>query len=149
MRGIVWVTGRAAAGKSTVIMACVARLRSCGYEPAVLSDEQLLFRLKETDGKHRHHYHPYGDHRFLFRDGYLFDEGLRWINAWLLKEIATGSPRIVLWSWRGGWWEGSLMSLPAGVDLVDRGDCGDHPGRPGRASRGGWRAVPPLICGVT
>ncbi|MGH8900673.1 MAG: hypothetical protein ACRDYA_03095 [Egibacteraceae bacterium] len=96
MHRIVWITGRAAAGKSTVIAACVTRLRAYGHEPAVPSDEELLFRLKEADVEHCHHYHPHGDHRFLFRDGYLFDEGLRRINARLLEVSATGSRDIVL-----------------------------------------------------
>ncbi|MGH8896519.1 MAG: hypothetical protein ACRDZ4_05705 [Egibacteraceae bacterium] len=91
-----WVTGRAATGKSTVIAACVARLRADSREPLVLSDEELLLQLQEADVEHRHHYHPHGDHRFLFRDGYLFDQGLRRINARLLEAIASGSSDIVL-----------------------------------------------------
>ncbi|MGH8903943.1 MAG: hypothetical protein ACRDYA_20270 [Egibacteraceae bacterium] len=96
MRTIAWVTGRAAAGKSTLIAACVTRLRSRGCEPLVLSDEEVLFQLKEADVEHRHHYHPYGDGRFLFRDGYLFDEGLRRINVRLLDAITSGPSDIVL-----------------------------------------------------
>lgn len=93
---IAWVTGRAAAGKTTVIAACVSQLRAQGLQPVVLSDERLLFRLKEADVEHRHHYHPHGDDRFVFRDGYLFDEGLRQINARLVEAITSSSPDIVL-----------------------------------------------------
>lgn len=120
MRRIAWITGRSAAGKSTVIAACVAGLRAGSREPLVLSDEELLFQLKEADVEHRHHYHPHGDHRFLFRDGYLFDEGLRRINARLLEASATGSPDIVLVELaRGATTAVADVSYRRALDLVD------------------------------
>jgi hypothetical protein len=95
MTAVVWITGRAATGKSTLLAACLARLRQAGHDPLRLCDEELLFQLKHADTTHAHHYHPYGDRRFLFRDGYLFDEGLRRIGAAVLAVLA-GSPAYVL-----------------------------------------------------
>ena len=96
MTRVVWISGRAATGKSTLLAACLARLRHAGHHPLRLCDEELLFQLKHADTTHAHHYHPYGDRRFLFRDGYLFDEGLRRISTRVLTAIQTGSPAIVL-----------------------------------------------------
>ncbi len=95
---VVWITGRAATGKSTLLAACRARLRAAGHEPLCLCDEELLFQLKRVDTSHAHHYHPHGDdaRRFLFRDGELFDEGLRRISAAALAALQAGSPTFVL-----------------------------------------------------
>lgn len=96
MTTLVWITGRAATGKSTLLAACLARFRAAGHYPWRLCDEELLFQLKRADTAHAHHYHPHGDRRFLFRDGYLFDEGLRRISATALAAIHAGSPAVVL-----------------------------------------------------
>ncbi len=96
MTRVVWISGRAATGKSTLLAACLARLRHAGHHPLRLCDEELLFQLKQADTTHTHHYHPHDDRRFLFRDGYLFDEGLRRISTRVLTAIQTGSPAIVL-----------------------------------------------------
>ncbi len=91
MTAVVWITGRAATGKSTLLATCLARLRHAGHAPLRLCDEELLFQLKHADTTHAHHYHPYGDRRFLFRDGYLFDEGLRRISAAVLAAPTSWS----------------------------------------------------------
>lgn len=96
MTTLVWITGRAATGKSTLLAACLARLRQAGRDPLHLCDEDLLFQLKDADTTHAHHYHPHGDRRFLFHDGYLFDEALRRISNTALSAIQTGSPALVL-----------------------------------------------------
>jgi hypothetical protein len=95
MTTVVWITGRAATGKSTVLTACLDQLHSTGQR-LVLCDEELLFQLKRADTTHSHHYHPHGDHRFAFRDGYLFDEGLRRISTITLAAIQTGAADVVL-----------------------------------------------------
>lgn len=96
MTALVWITGRAATGKSTLLAACLARLRRAGHDPLHLCDEELLFQLKRADTTHAHHYHLHGDGRFLFRDDYLFDEGLRHISTSALAAIQAGSPALVL-----------------------------------------------------
>lgn len=50
MRRIAWVTGRAAAGKSTVIAACVARLRAESREPLVLQERLPPHRVVQAGG---------------------------------------------------------------------------------------------------
>ncbi len=83
-------------GQTTLLATCRARLRQAGHDPLHLCDENLLFQLKGADTTHAHHYHPHGDHRFAFRDGYLFDEGLRRISNTALATIQTGSPTLLL-----------------------------------------------------
>jgi adenylylsulfate kinase-like enzyme len=45
MTTVVWITGRAATDKSTLLAACLARLRRAGHDLLRLCDEELLFLL--------------------------------------------------------------------------------------------------------
>lgn len=92
---VVWVTGRAGTGKSTLTAALDAQLRARGHAPLVLCDEQLLLDLARADVDHDHHWHPHGDERIAFRDGHLFDEGLRLINTRLLDHLAGSGLALV------------------------------------------------------
>jgi adenylylsulfate kinase-like enzyme len=85
-----WVTGRAAAGKTTVVEFVRAALTEAGQDPVVLCDEQLLRQLAREDVSHSHHWHPHGDQHIALRDGWLFDEGLRIIGRNVLNVIDHG-----------------------------------------------------------
>lgn len=84
---LVWVTGRAAAGKSTVITELVRQLRQHGRHPVVYNDEDLLLALVRGDTHHRHHRHPHDDNRIAFTTGHLFDQSLRLLNEHLVHEL--------------------------------------------------------------
>lgn len=84
---LIWVTGRAAAGKSTVIGHLAARLRERQLYPVIYNDEELLLGLVRGDTDHRHHRHPHGDDRLVFTTGHLFDQSLRLLNQHLLHEL--------------------------------------------------------------
>jgi hypothetical protein len=96
MTAIVWITGRAATGKSTLLAELEARLR--GRRPVQRHcDEDLLFALKAADTEHLHHWHPGEDReRFLLRSSYFFDEGLRIINAALCDLVDFGANAVAL-----------------------------------------------------
>jgi hypothetical protein len=76
MTRAIWITGRAATGKSTLIRELTARLTEIGQTPSVVTDEEILLGLVRADVGHRHHSHPQGDHRISFTDGHLFDQGV-------------------------------------------------------------------------
>ena len=85
---LIWITGRAAAGKSTVIAHLAAALKQHRRYPVVYNDEDLLLGLVRADTHHHHHEHPGGDpQQIRFTTGHLFDESLRVLNAHLLHEI--------------------------------------------------------------
>lgn len=96
MTTIIWITGRAATGKSTVIAAVDHALRTRGSTPTVLCDERILLDLVAADTEHRHHHHPYGDTRFAFHDGHLFDQAVRAINTQLTAMVDRGDDGVVL-----------------------------------------------------
>lgn len=96
MTTIIWITGRAATGKTTVIAALDHALRARGTTPTILCDEHLLLGLVAADTAHRHHYHPHADHRFTFGTGHLFDEAIRAINTELTALVHHGGDAIAL-----------------------------------------------------
>jgi hypothetical protein len=120
MTTVVWITGRAATGKSTLLAACLTKLHHPGQHPLVLCDEELLFQLKTADTAHAHHYHPHGDHRFAFHDGYLFDEGLRRISTTTMAAITAGAPALVLVELaRGSARQNIDLTWRHALDLID------------------------------
>jgi hypothetical protein len=120
MTTVVWITGRAATGKSTLLAACLTKLHHAGRRPLVLCDEELLFQRKAADTAHAHHYHPHGDDRFAFHDGYLFDEGLRRISTTSLFAIQTESPALVLVELaRGSARQNIDLTWRHALDLID------------------------------
>jgi hypothetical protein len=119
MTPILWVTGRAATGKTTVVRAVRAELETRGEETTYLCDEALLYQLKADDTDHLHHWHPHHDGRFEFRTGYLFDEGLRRINADLLSFLGRGSGLAVVELARGGGTSVVDLTYRRALTLVD------------------------------
>ena len=111
---IIWVTGRAATGKSTVISTVKAALNNT---PAVFSDEELLHELAHADTTHEHHWHPHGDHRMAFRGGWLFDEGLRVISRNVLKIADRGGLALVEMA-RGSSAEGVDVTYRRALQLI-------------------------------
>lgn len=85
---LVWITGRAAAGKSTLMAHLVNTLAVNATPPSVYVDEEILLELVRDDADHVHHWHPHHDHRIAFRTGHLFDECLRVLNARLLDHLS-------------------------------------------------------------
>lgn len=92
---LIWITGRAAAGKSTVVAELVSLLRARGVHPAVHVDEAILLDLVRADVGHQHHWHPGADHRIAFRSGHLFDESLRVLNRRLVDQADRGGVAVV------------------------------------------------------
>lgn len=92
---LIWITGRAATGKSTVIAALTPALRALGIEATVHSDEAILLHLVADDTDHRHHWHPDGEHRIAWRDGHLFDQSLTLLNTRLLADLDAGRVAVV------------------------------------------------------
>jgi Adenylylsulphate kinase len=92
---LIWITGRAAAGKTTLINTLAERLRQHEIDPAVHSDEQILLQLAADDTGHLHHHHPHNDHRIAFHTGHLFDESLRVLNSHLLAALDHDQTAIV------------------------------------------------------
>lgn len=95
---IIWVTGRAASGKSTFIRIAEEECRDAMLETVFLSDEKFLFQIINEDVTHMHHYHPFDDDRFLFKTNYPFDEGIRRINERLnrILNLELDPPVVVL-----------------------------------------------------
>lgn len=93
----VWITGRAASGKSTLIAEVEAHLRDGRRAVHRLSDEDLLFGLKTADISHEHHWHPDEDPaRFLLRSGHFFDEGVRIISAHLVDLMRADDSSVAI-----------------------------------------------------
>lgn len=120
MTKIVWITGRAATGKTTLIIEIEARLRSLGYTVHRLCDEDILFTLKAADTGHEHHWHADGDPaRFRLRSGHLFDEGLRAISADLVKLLNSDRNVIAVVELARGRAEPIDVSYRRALDLID------------------------------
>lgn len=102
MTRILWITGRAATGKSTLVTELDTRLRAAGVTPYRLCDEDLLLALTSADHQHAHHRHPAGDPaRFVPTSGYLFDQGLRIISRRLLRLIDASAEVVLVEAARG------------------------------------------------
>jgi dephospho-CoA kinase len=105
---LLWVTGRAASGKSTFARIAHKECKKMSLDILSLSDEALLFQIIEEDTLHEHHYHPHNDERFLFHSNYPFDEGIRRINTQLVELLNRKS----------------IKPLVAIIELA-RGKCSD------------------------
>lgn len=90
MTRAIWITGRAATGKSTLIRELTARFEEAGRAPALVSDEEILLGLVRLDVEHRHHSHPHGDHRISFTDGHLFDQGITELGHRVQQHLSAG-----------------------------------------------------------
>lgn len=121
MTAVIWVTGPAACGKSTLAAQVTKLLRSQQpHRPVeLLTDEELLLAAVAADTSHQHHTHPYGDQRFI-ADGYLFDDGVRQISARVLRNIAAGTITVVELA-RGGHDPGSGVDVTyqRALELID------------------------------
>lgn len=89
---LLWVTGRAASGKSTFARLAQEECRKAALDTLSLCDEKLMLQIIEEDEAHEHHYHPYDDERFLFKSNYPFDEGIRRISS-RLQELLQEKPK--------------------------------------------------------
>ncbi|RCG19097.1 hypothetical protein DQ384_38110 [Sphaerisporangium album] len=121
MAWVIWVTGPAACGKSTLTRTVVELLTHERPEAAVtvLSDEQLLLEAVAADLGHTHHRHPFGDWRFV-ADGYLFDEGVRRISDRLADLVAADPDAVaVVELARGGHADGVDVTYRHALDLID------------------------------
>lgn len=92
---LVWITGRAAAGKSTLITELSTQLQARNLIATTYVDETILLDLVRADTDHVHHWHPERTHRIAFRSGRLFDDSLRVLNGHLLSELDRGGLAIV------------------------------------------------------
>lgn len=117
---LIWITGRAAAGKSTVIGHLAARLRERCLHPVIYNDEELLLALVRDDTGHRHHRHPHGDGRLVFTTGDLFDESLRLLNQHLLHELSTPGALAIVELARGRHAPPVDVTYRRAVQLFDR-----------------------------
>lgn len=88
---ILWAIGRAASGKSTFANIAEEECKLASIAAQSFSDEKLLFKIIDEDTNHEHHYHPYGDKRFLFKTNYPFDEGIRQINM-AVRQLLIAPP---------------------------------------------------------
>jgi len=89
---LLWVTGRAACGKSTFARIAEEECRKTMIETLSLCDEKFMLQIIEEDKAHEHHYHPYDDERFLFKSNYPFDEGIHRIST-QLKQLLQEKPK--------------------------------------------------------
>lgn len=121
MTQLIWITGRAATGKTTLIRELVTRLTEDGSQPLVVSDEEILLRLVRADTEHHHHAHPHGDHRIVFRDGRLFDQGLIELGHRLQDALASASHRLVLVELARGCSAPIDVSYQRALDVLDPG----------------------------
>lgn len=115
---LIWITGRAATGKSTVVHALVDHLRSHGANPVVLSDENLLLRLKQQDTRHVHHWHPHGDERLAWRTGDLFDQSVRELSDLAVAQLEAGRLTLIELA-RGRRTPPIDVSYRRALDLID------------------------------
>lgn len=86
-----WVTGQAAAGKSTFLREARAYCEAHGIPARFLNDEAFMLEVLERDTAHAYHEHPYGDERIRLTSNVPFDEGIREINRRLLAAANAGN----------------------------------------------------------
>lgn len=72
-RNVIWISGQAASGKSTVIRELSTLLPNC----RILSDAEEMLRLNQEDVNHLYHSHPHGEGSFLLTSSHHFDTSIR------------------------------------------------------------------------
>lgn len=118
---IIFVTGAAASGKSTAVKVAEAYFKEKGITHRLFSDEEEMFKLISADTGNDHHYFPPGKKHFLFKDSFVFDEGLKRINSAILNEISSPTVNAILVEIaRGGRSEHVDVTFNRALELLDQ-----------------------------